>query len=76
MEIRGRLNEAHCRVFGHMRHTWLYVGKVTEDGALGSYCGHAKRGCPVCPRCNQVTCEHRHLFNDRPLGTNLPLRAS
>jgi hypothetical protein len=67
-EILGLYNLAQCRIHGHLHAHWLSVGKVTEDGQLGSYCGY--RGCEVCPRCDQVTCEHAHLYDKRPPGTS------
>ena len=65
-EILGRYNEAMCRIYGHISGSWISVNKISEEGNIGSFCGYG--GCEVCPRCNQVTCKHRHLWEERPLG--------
>ena len=63
-------HEALCRIFGHLPYCGFSVNKITEDGRIGSYCGSHLRGCPTCARCGQVSCEHAHLFDPRPVSTN------
>jgi len=69
LATHAEYHAALCRIFGHIV-AGLSVGKVTEDGMLGSYCPSWLRGCPVCNRCGQVVCEHAHLYDARPISTN------
>lgn len=69
-ELLGRLHQALCRIFGHLPYVGVSLVKVTEEGMIGSYCPSHLRGCVVCVRCNQVMCEHRNLYEERPLGAN------
>lgn len=48
---------------GQHRYLAIRVGKITEQGLAGGFCGPS--GCPVCDLCNLVMCEHHELFDPR-----------
>lgn len=55
---------ARCRAGDHYQCS-MFVGKVLDNGKLAYFCRFGRYGCPVCMICNQIACDHAHLFDPR-----------